>query len=514
MRTQVVHVSRFDGGMADDIYGAGPGEFSISKHFDILSYPNRLSPLRGMAADTTNTKIGNMVVGSDGNFYGLGVNYPTSSTLDALWVRGASSWTVFGTNAAETPVNNLLVEYHKSNGVRQLFYGTTSNHIISVDLADANLVSKNLTFTNIAQGFVHPKDDILYVPFDNGIALNNNGSWTGTSIANAALILPANYRLTGATHYGDYLAIPACPSVGGVDGGGGGNNSKVFLWDRNTSNTTVSEVIDWGTGNLKVLNNLGGVLIGISDQGGASSTILDRDSIVIRAYAGGEPVVIKEISTLKQTSTVPDASINPNVNFIYRNRLYFSIDISSGSTSPVYHGLFSIGKSRLTRKYSVTMERMATVGNTEIAVLAAAISGDKTAMVYDAVGTLSFTNSTASTSAQYTATSVYESAVNPEMPDADKPLKKKLVSVAVHTLPLVGGQVVMKTRVDGGSFGSALLTKTATSPDTNLTVYETPITAAMAVADGRNFEFRLESTLGAEIVGYTYKYQIMETQLI
>ncbi len=496
-----IFVNRFDSGIADSRYSRNVGECSIAKHFDLLTFPYRLSPLRGMAADTANTAIGNLLIGSDGNFYGLGWD-AAAHTNSAIWTRASGAWVQFALNVSDNISYNLFVEYHKSNGERVIVTGSTNNNIGITELDQGGATSHSLTYTNICQGFVHPKDDILYIGYDNKIAKNDNGSWT-----DIALTLPANYRITALTYFGDLLAIAACPSVNGVDYGGGGNNSKVFLWDRNTSVTILTEVIDWGTGNLKVLNNLDGVLIGVSDQGGSSSNILDRDSIVIHAYSGGAPQLIKEISTEKQTTTTPDATINPRVNFIYRNRLYFSIDILSGSTSPAYHGLWSIGLSKLSGRYSVSMERVATTDNSETTVLAAAISGDVTCIVYNAEGTLSITNTTSGTGAQYTATSVYESLINPNMPEGDYEMKKELKFFRINTMPLTSsGQIVVKYRVDGATSWTTIVTKTSTLPNSDLTGCYAQEASAETFVDARYYEFRIESTGGAEVTGFSYGY--------
>jgi hypothetical protein len=497
---KTIFSNRFDGGIANDIYGGVVGEFSISKHFDILTYPNRLYPLRGMSPDMAGTGIGQIIIGSDNNFYGLGWASADHAGGNVWNKTGAATWTESTSYPADGLRYGLLVEYHNSSGVRQLFFSTSNNFIDIVNLDFSTASSHALSYTNIAQGFVHPKDDILYIPYDNKIASNNNGTWNDT-----ALVLPANYRITSLSYYGDYLAIACTPSVNGVDYPG---NSIVYLWNRDATLSTVDESIDWGSGNLKALNNLDGVLIGISDTGGGSSNNLDFDSIQIKAYAGATPQLIKEIPTIKQTTTAPDASINPRVNFINRGRMYFSINIDSGGSSPAYRGLWSLGKSKLTGRYAVTLERIATTDNSETGVLAAAIAGDKVCMVYDAEGTLSFTNTTASTGDQWTATSVFETVVNPDMPAADKPLMKQLMTFAVHYLPLPStGQVVAKYRVDGGAWTTIF----AETGDGAVATEMTVDASEAQFTSGRNYEFRIESTGFAQIVGYSYKYEAIET---
>lgn len=501
---KTITVNRFDGGMAGDIYAGAVGEFSVSKHFDIATYPNRLYPFRGMSADTANTGIGQIIVGSDGAFYGLGWS-SANHAIGAIWKRTGGGWTESPNNAADLVKYGALVEYHDNSGAPLLFHSTASNQIGIVDPAFVASSSNHaLTYANICQGFVHPINDILYFGNDNNISQNNNTVWT-----NNILVLPTYYRVTSLTNYGSYLAIAVTPSLNGIDGAGaGGRQAGVYLWDM--TSTTWSEFIPWGIGKLQVLNNLDGYIVGISDTEGSSGAILDFDSVTIKLYSGSVPITLKEVSTIKQTSTAPDAVINPNVNFVYKNRLYFSANIMSGSTSPSYYGLWSFGKSKISNGYSVTIERVATVDNSEIAVLAAAIIGDEVSMCYNTPGTLSFTNTAVSAGDQWTASSVYESVVNPEMDAIDKVYKKGLVTFAAHYLPLPAtGQVVAQYRVDGGVW-TTIFTETTDGA----VVTENTVDANGAFfLDGRNYEFRLVSTGFAQILGFTYKYEIKETNI-
>ncbi len=508
-------ISNFHSGIADDKYSGGIGEFAITKQFDILTYPNRLQPLRVMTADTANTGIGNIQLFSDGLLYGVGLN----SANSRLWQRsgyGASDvWQHIPTTdqiGGAAPAYNLLVEYADVGSSRTIFWAETNVIRIGDKLGGSASASNSLTFTNIGQGFVHPKDKILYIPYDNKITLNNAGTWNGgatigSGTPTAAFTLPAQYQIPCLTNYGNYLAIPSFTAFGT-----GVNGSMVYLSDRDTSQTTFAESINWGQGQLKVLNNLDGVLIGISmtapTPGGNANQ--DSASIQIKGYSGGtEPFPIKElIAQHLPAISVPVVTINQRVNFVYKNRLYFSVNIvPTDGISDSYYGLFSVGKNKVNGRYTVVLERMATQDGSETGVIAAAIIGDFVSMCHTAVGTLTCT---ANGAAQYGATSVYESVVNPEMPETEKTLKKQLMSVMVNTLPLTSGQqVVMKYRVDTTGAWITVFTKTSTSPDTNLVFYHSQKPASGQFTAGTNIEFRLESTGGAVITSFGYNYNIL-----
>ncbi len=521
-------VQTFHEGIADDIFDSVSGQFSIAKQFDILSYPRRLQPLRGMTADTTGTAIGNIILSSiDGLMYGLGIE--PGFTVPALFKKsgyGASDgWASLaqdGTGVAKsnaiggnTYTNPMLVEFTNAHVSNRKFYWTTSLGMYASGasgIADVFITggSTKFTCTNQGQGFVHPKDQILYVPYDNFIGTITNSAET---INTTVWTLPTQYFVPCLTNYGNYLAIPAYTLYGASQ-----NSSIVYLCGRDTSIATFDESIPWGAGQLQVLNNLEGVLIGISSISSLDgSQNQDVASITIKGYNGGtDPFLIKEIKVQHLGNTShPQAVINPNVNFIYNKRLYFSVNIiPADGVSNSYYGLWSVGKNKVNGQYTVTMERVATNGNTETGVLAAAFNGDFVAMVHSSVGTITCSINGATASTTYAATSVYESIINPNMLEIDWIYNKTLLAVGVQTYPLQSNQqVIMKYRIDSNGSWTTLFTKTSSSPDTNLTAFELSLANNIGSISGRNIEFRLESTGGAVITGYSYKYDILKTNL-
>lgn len=499
MRT--ITVNNFSEGIQPSRFSHTIGGFAISKHFDTTSYPNRLMPYRGMTADTTGqTNVGNLIILRDGSIVGIG----TDGSGNGKLYRKASmtdGWAAISNGTGGGSVEyNFCVEY-KVSAARRIFFATGGNKIYIADPSGASSINDHdLSYANIAQGVVHPNDDILYIPYDNKIASYNDGTTTWTDVA---LTLPNFFRITCIVPYGNYLAIFCATSLSGTDVP---NKSMCFLWNRDDTLVEVSEAIDWGTGVVRVANYVDGILMALTDLSGASATILDRDMVQIKGYGGGAPYVIDELSTDKQTTTAPDAVINGRVNFIYRGKWYFSLNLQGGSTSPSYYGLFSLSKSKVTGRYVTNLERVATNDNSETGVLAAVIQGDYALMVHTAVGTVTRSISSSTIATAFAATSVLESLVNPQMPNKDYSLLKKLRSFSIYTSPLTSaGQIVVKYRVDGGSWVT-IFTKTSTLPDTDVAAYTQRRTASGQFTDGRNFEFRIESTGGAEIIGYAYQY--------
>lgn len=506
-----VNITDFSRGMANDYTKGGVGEFSVSKQFDILTYPQRLQPLRGLNTDTTGTNMGNIIVASDGLMYGLGLQTGANPTYGTIWKKAgygvSDAWTERSSGSASALPSatnggySFFIEYKSAGDTKKFFYPGT-NEINRMDSGGTTSTSHALTFTTIGQGIVHPKDDTLYIPYDNKIA-----KFSGTSLTAAILTLPAQYRIYSLSHWGNYLAI-ACTSSAN---GSGIITSVVFLWDRDTSNSLPNESILWGSGSLRVLNNLGGTLVGIS-QMAANSTYPTQDlnKIQVKIWNGGpEPVAAKELVATRLTTTAPSCAINDRVNFIYNDRLYFSVDVVNGGSAPAYYGLWSFGKNR-NGLWTTTIEY---IPNADQSVLAAAIAGDFVSLVRNTVGTVMSSVVSDVLGDIYANTSIYESVFNPEMAEGDKAMKKQLVTVYATYLPLpTAGQVVMKYRVDSLVNGS--WTTTFTDSTDNSVRSETLVSSAGdQFTSGTNYEFRLESTGGAIITGWGYKYDDLDTNI-
>lgn len=491
--------------MSDDYRSNMIGGCAVLKHFDCLTKSHSLTPFRGVVADTTGqSKIGNLLVGTDGLFYGLGtdVNNPT---LGDIYKKAtfSGSWAELNNSKSAAAIEyTLFVEQ------QNYFYYWKAAYLVKCDrtgVASVNNTFQNVVWTNVrTNGVVHPKDGVLYIPYDNKIATLQTD---GTTFNATALTIPdSRYVITGLTPYGNYLAIAITPVNNSPIG------SQVLLWDRDSSIATVSESIDWGTGILKVLNNIDGYLIGISDAGGSSSSVLDRDMIVIKVYNGGLRL-LKQVSTIKKTTTTPDAVINPRVNFIFGGKMYFSLTITGGSTSPSLNGLWSIGKNK-EGQYVLSVERVATDDNSETAVLAAAIMGDYVSAVHTTEGTLTISNSETLLANIFTATSACESLI---INDGDSDLTKKLIGVTVMTEPLpAAGSVVLKYRTDEAI---ALNTTNWTTIYTNTTDDSISHGAINIESSGANLpqykeiQFQILSTGGAVITGLKWKSEVIDKQL-
>jgi hypothetical protein len=519
-----VVINTFARGQADERYDDTPGAFAHSKQFDILTHPRRLVPLRGMESDTANTGIGNIIVGYDGLMLGVGVDTGGTPANGSLWQRsgyGASDdWARPGTDQLSGAAVNyeLLVQNPDAGTVRTVYWSSANLLVASDPLGGSSASTQALTFVSIGQGLVHPKDHIIYIPYRTSSAqqiatIAPNGSAFGGYTSTSFTGLQFLYRAYCLSWYGDYLAIPQT-SMQGI----GVNGSIVGLWRRDTSITTFDEIIPWGAGNLKVLNNLDGTLIGISTKSANNAeSFSDYDSIMIKAWNGGaEPTLIKELKvpyTGEGSYSVarPTASINPRVNFVYQNRLYFSVNlVPADGINPARYGLWSVGRNKITGEWTVVQEHVATNDNSDTGVIAAAITGDFLVTAHTAEGTLTNTNQGIQTDGAFNATSVWESLVNHGMSDEDRLKKKKIFNVSVRTQPLLtGGQIVLKHRCDSNG---------ADADWTTIYTYNTAAdvgfdTGAVTMKDGYDHQFRIESTGGAIVTAIGYRYDELQSNV-
>lgn len=529
MAIKKITLNDFGNGVASDYSNPRNGECLISKHFDLLTFPNRLQPLRTLSlspsgTEPTNSKLGNMILAYDGSMYGIGVD-PNNPTFGEIWQRdgfgGSDVWEQMTTRQIPgvAVVYDLLVHYPEMSYARKLVWAAANKICFSNLPGDGSgaVETGALTFSSIGQGLVHPKDKVLYFPYktttahyifkyDASSGNPVDGAGNLTNVTAQVFTLPFRYTAYCLSHFGDYLAVPLTASspAGGVD------RSVVGLWNRDTSTTTI-EPIPWGNGNLKVLNNLNGVLIGVSEYVGdvsaATQHTVDVDKIQIKIYAGGaEPTLIKEIVSSRISATEPSVVINPRVNFIHNNRLYFSINVVGANS---YYGLWSVGQNQFGR-WTLVLERLSNNDDTATGTIAACMNGDFVTTVHTTVGTItSSVSSNTYGSTTFSTTSVWDSGINPGMDEGDKEVKKQIVGVFATYLPLPDdGTVKMYYRVDQDVNGTWQEIFTESTNDETRT--EKLFDANGDKFDiGRKYEFRLTSTGGAVITGYGYKYQTL-----
>lgn len=498
---KTIYVNKFDNGMANDLRDPTEGLCATCQHFDAFTNRYKLTPnLTAEVGDSSASShliknfafTGSIILGLGSNTGGtlLSLFHRTSFT-DALWTEVTMNITAGGGDPASDTFVPFFTYYPTTGKVYTVVSG---QYIVSVSVPGYSGNSEHdfgsAVMTSVSNGLVHSKDDILYFGYNNIIASNNAGSWNYT-----ALTLPANSVITSICEYGNYLAI-GCQVTGTI-------KSIVYLWDRNSSLTTLSERIDWGVGNLYMLETISGYLVGVSFTGETTPNVtVQRSYVIFRYYNGtGQAINIQAFTGFSQSPAI-SATIYKTKAY---ERVYFPATIPIDTVG--YSGVWAIAKT--SAGFGITME-YAYLNNVSQGVKYGLMKiGDYMFMSH-------YDNSTfyldkTNDSATYTTTSIYESTINPQMPSADRPQLKQLISFGAtyEALP-TAGQVVGKVRIDGKNKAGTLdgwdTVFTETTDGTTYTEPWTQDASSASFTKGKDFEFRLESTGGAEITGLVYKY--------
>lgn len=489
-----ITVNSFYGGISDDPRKESPSEFIISKHFDIFSNPNRLTPYRSFEADTNDgsTSTGMkqysvkdfLYASASAKLYGLG---QTAGGLTKIVYKAdatTGNWTLPSSSEGNGAVQNgCLVEY---KDYLWGFQGTTQVWrwgLLSGTPSITNSQGTVGTITSVAQGVI-AKDDNLYLPYNNKLARVTSGG----TVNDAVLTLPTNFKITSLANYGNYLAIACSPTstFNGV--------SKVFLW--NLTSPDVQEVLDWGEGELRVLETVEGLLVGVTDRYLNSATGAGRSSMVIQVYTGGSVQVVKEVFS----ATVTGKSM-PISKALKNNRLFFAVKVMTNSAGTEYHeGIWSFGRKNGSYPYTATLDLIDENINTS-GIQAFGSAANFFFIAHSADGSIDKTNDAAT----YAFSSIYESQIfNFGNIDDDKRLESIKVSFARLT---TGQSLTVKLKADDAT--------SWTTVGSFSTVGELAKTFLNLESTGDNFpsgtefKFQLISTGGLEITGFSVKATIL-----
>jgi len=573
--------TNFSGGVSDDPRAITNTGFIISKHFDIFSNPNRLTPYRSFEADThdgsTSTGMKQYFVrdflyaSASAKLYGLGqtaggltkIVYKNDAT-SGNWTLPASSegtgvvkngclveykdylWGFQGTNSvfkygtlSGTPtitngvtttlgtvyntvstvsitaagtgynVNDILTIIGGSNTARCIVTSVSGGTVTGVTLIEPGynystgtkntvvspeggtgctinvtaVANTTTTISSVAQGLI-AKDDNLYLPYNNVLAR----VYPSGVVQDQVLKLPTNLKITSICNFGNYLAIGCAPKnpYNGL--------SKVYLW--NLTSPDVQESIDWGEGELRILENVEGMIVGITDRYLNNSVGAGRGSMIIQGYAGGVPQVLKEVFTQKLTGISMPLS-----KTVKNNRLFFCAKIMTNTSGSEYNeGIWSFGRKNINYPYSLTLDYISENVTTS-GIQAFGAAANFFFLSHSADGSIDKIDDTAS----YTFSSIFETQI---LNFGDVDVDKKLGSFKVSFRKLATGEsITLKYKVDDattwttiGTFNTVgALSKTFLRDET------TP----KDFTSGREFKFQILSTGGAEITGWKARATLM-----
>ena len=495
-------VKSFNGGIINDPRTNRENVAKIITNFDVLTDIYRAIPYRnsesGDTAPTTSKKQNFCIAlrtGTTYSLYALGVVSGTARaeilykdiTTGGSNDLGDSGWATPTANqsASGTTDFNLFVYYKKRN---LIFGGKASQYIWAFSPSGSAFseTERDLTsYTNLAQGLVHSKDDILYIPYDNKIAKLDDSTWTNT-----ALTLPSHLFIRSIWEDGNNLMI-ACAPLSGV------GESIIYVWDRDSSLTTLSETIKSGTEKLLIADKTDGVNISISLSG--SNSTRNNDRVIFRYLNGNIPIKFAELVGGSNSTLLPIAKQ------VINNRLYFMMSITLNGS--VRNGVWSVGRDYVNGGFSIIHER---TPNNDTALSTPILYsfffvGDYLFQSYNSSS--AFALSKTNDSEAYTdSTSIIETKI---YNNGDSSYTKELRTATVMFEPLpANGQVVLKYKIDAETSFTTLYTYSTDngishgtgnieSSSTNLSQY-------------KEIQFRIESVGGAVITGFKFKSEIIK----
>lgn len=498
-----VRINQFNGGLDEDVRSHNTTTFKDVKGFDTLTYKHRLTPYGEAESEAlssgsiTDKLITDVVRDSVGYLAFMGRNSSGSPSVNDLLLKDnatnvASTITAVASDspgAAYLP--NSLVFYRSSYYYIQSGGSGNVRRIVSGTWATSTIGSVDYTSSwsgmPVPRPIIHPMDDILYGGLGQNLFKINNTTYSDITTVS----IPTTHYLTSFTDYDAYLAIAAAPAYEG-------GNSRVYLWNRDTSLSTFTSNIDWGNDALLILENLGGTLVGVSTN---ETTYSPQDSydlsktkkITVRVLSGGQAIVVKEI-------VVPSTFSLKNYKAKSTDRFYFGGD----NGDALY-----VVKKNSDGTITVSKDRFVNNGSAYTTLKGLNIFGDYLWTMFDTASTSGNVLRTKVTSS-YTNTSAWETNINPSMPLDDRMKLKSLKMVAVGTAPMpANGSVTVSYSVDGGAY-ETLFTETT---DSRIATHTNSDSSGNPLKDGYEYQFKVESTGGAEITELRYDYDVIDQNL-
>jgi hypothetical protein len=317
-QTQIL-INRFDGGMTNDRRDKNSNRFALARHFDVSSYPHKLVPYPAASqADNSGNdkpyKIKKFLYEeySAGNYRNYGFGYVAAGSKCSVYYHNGTGWVQTANSDSTLGARNEDVFFFYKGFI--YMWGNTLLKRYDVTAASAfeedcvlNVFAKTAVtaFTTAVQPVLNTFDDVAYFFTDNYVHTLNNTVWTTN-----ALTLPSTLRITAACQYGNNLAI-ACSTKKSQ-----GNNNVVFLWDRDSSLTTLTDRLDFGTGVIEQMRVLNNKLIAV---------VNDTLTVKSKTISGNFGVTLSQITSEGLGSAVSTVK----TNFVYDDKIWFPMDVDA-----------------------------------------------------------------------------------------------------------------------------------------------------------------------------------------
>jgi hypothetical protein len=489
MKTIEQKITDFSGGMTNNIRAEIANVVALSYHFNITD--KKLIPKRTYLTLTdASEKISRFIYAKNETsgyaVYGLGQTATGKPKIFKSTVP-VTDWTApaNGEGTVGVVAPNVFFVY---KDIAYCWQGGTK--LSSFDLVTTPTFTDEyqaIAYTNVAQPIHHPADDCAYFFQDNVVHKLNNVTWSAS-----VLTLPSNLKIIGGAPYGDYLAILCSPIQAGTA------DTILFLWDRDSSLSTISAKINLGMGEAKHIgydNN--GIFItqfvnSISGFGGYNN------ALVVKYYSGGT-ILEKKISddaTSGYFNSIQTDLIQQSNSVSANNAFYFPTTLITTKDAVTYYFIFKVqvinGQIVLTVNQNIT----------------GVTAGQQIKGIYE-VTEFWFIAHSVSVALQTLITGTFQEAAIETIlySGGDSSVKKKLIGVTVMTSPLsASGQIILEYRKDEGTTWTNIFTH-----DTNDSISHSAINnSSGTLPEFKEIQFRIESTGGAEITGLKFRYELLD----
>ena len=492
MPTKKIIISRFDGGISEDKRSTDASKFSLTKHFDIFSYPHKLVPyykFQAFAGEDKALKIARLIYAprdaaeTTFKLWGLGIkNGGTTET--GIYMQdpySESTWSTPNNNEGSAARNTSVFFYYK----QYIYVWQGGSYLARFDVTSGGAYSntyQTITYTNLAEPVHHRADDIAYFFSDNNVHTLNAASWTTN-----ALVLPSNQIIKSACEYGNYLAI-GCITKGTFN-----VKTTVFLWDRDSSLNTLSERIDFGEGSLISLHNLDGKLTALMNYYGNNALANAQPKILVKQSSGLFGVSLQElIGDYVSSSNGAGKGVVKNGKIFFPASIQLNGDARFGVWAVDGNGKFTLA---LENPDATSIQDIYPLANSWWMVHSGDFSTDHN---------------------MPTAVDGYYSSVNPATYESliinggDSEQDKKLVRVSINTEPLpAAGQIVLKYRKNEETAWTTIYTD-ATDNQISHTAINIESTGAN-LPEFNEIQFQILSTGGAAPTGLKVELEEIDT---
>lgn len=510
-----VLVNRFGGGLAMSERPQTVDEQSASGGFDVFTDPYLLKKIDSMTvnelASGASVTSGECPVydatkrASDGRIIGVGATsaststfrfYRKDSSMTGNWVQNTSTGNgIVNANAFAVLYKDVQYGYYVQTSESRLYrYDSDTASTLIGTTADAH--------TEVCpKPVVHSQDNILYMGSNKTVS-----KFDGTTFTASAITLP--YYITSLAEYGTYLAISCQTPEGGV----------IYLWGRDTSLTTLQDVIKVDNGKLQIIENLDGYLVAVTETPfdpyvGSISTVGTYKTVTVRMFIGGSMKIVKK--TYLGANENGSNQLLSHKKAIRDGALLFS----TGSNFLMKFGLNKQGQYILSRDAPVTP---ATGSPNLITQYSFFVLGDYLFSSLRATsgspsnGLLYRNNGLNGGTSEYFQQSYYVTTINPMMDPNDRIKDKQLKKVAIHfcSASTTSGTVTIKYSIDNGTTYTTAIAQdfsSTTLPSKYYRFEADQDSSGDQFKTGIEFLFKIETTYQIDPIQFWYEYETTDS---